>query len=52
MANAHLEELCGLEVSPDLISRVSDAVMDEVREWRSRALDAVCPVVVLDAARG
>ena len=40
----HLEELYGLEVSPDLISRETDAVLDEVREWRSRALDAVYPV--------
>ena len=37
----HLEELYGLEVSPDLISRVTDAVLDEVKEWRSRALEAV-----------
>ena len=48
---AHWEGLPGLEVSPDLISRVADAVMDEVREWRSRALDAVHPVVILDALR-
>ncbi|MRX51338.1 IS256 family transposase [Paracoccus sp. S-4012] len=48
---AHLEELYGLEVSPDLVSRVTDAVMDEVREWRSRALDAVYPVVIFDALR-
>jgi putative transposase len=34
----HLEELYGLEVSPDLISRVTDAVLDEVKEWRARAL--------------
>ena len=47
----HLEELYGLEVSPDLISRVTDAVLDEVKEWRSRALDAVCPVVIFDALR-
>ena len=47
----HLEELYGLEVSPDLISRVTDAVMEEVREWRSRALDAVYPVVIFDALR-
>jgi putative transposase len=47
----HLEELYGLEVSPDLISRVTDAVLDEVREWRSRALDAVYPVVIFDALR-
>ncbi len=40
----HFEEFHGLEVSPDLISRVTDAVLDEVREWRSRALDAVYSV--------
>ena len=47
----HLDELYGLEVSPDLISRVTDAVLDEVKEWRSRALDAVYPVVIFDALR-
>ena len=47
----HLEELYGFEVSPDLISRVTDAVLDEVKEWRSRALDAVYPVVIFDALR-
>lgn len=47
----YLEELYGFEVSPDLISRVTDAVLDEVREWRSRALDAVYPVVIFDALR-
>ena len=48
---AHLEELHGLGVSPDLISRVTDVVLEEVRAWRSRALDAVCPVVIFDAMR-
>ncbi len=47
----HLEELYGLEVSPDLISRVTDAVLDEVKAWRSRVLDAVYPVVIFDALR-
>lgn len=47
----HLEELYGLEVSPDLVSRITDAVLDEVREWRSRALDAVYPIVIFDALR-
>ena len=32
----HLEELYGLAVSPDLISRVTDAVIEEVREWQNR----------------
>ena len=47
----HLEELYGLEVVPDLISRVTDAVLDEVKEWRSRALDAAYPIVISDALR-
>jgi putative transposase len=45
----HLEELYGVEVSPTLISNVTDAVMDEVRAWQSRPLDAVYPIVYLDA---
>lgn len=36
---AHLLDLYGLRVSPDLISRVTDAVLDEVRDWQSRALE-------------
>lgn len=47
----HLAEFCGAEVSPDLISRVTDAVLDEVREWQSRPLEAVYPVVFFDALR-
>jgi len=47
----HLAELYGTEVSPDLISRVTDAVLDEVREWQNRPLDPVYPVVFLDALR-
>lgn len=47
----HLAELYGTEVSPDLISRVTDAVLEEVREWQSRPLDAVYPVVFFDALR-
>jgi putative transposase len=47
----HLQELYGVEVSPDLISRVTDAVLEEVREWQNRPLDAVYPVVFLDALR-
>ena len=47
----HLEELYGLAVSPDLISRVTDAVIEEVREWQKRPLDCVYPVVIFDALR-
>jgi putative transposase len=45
----HLEELYGVEVSPDLISRVTDEVMDEVREWQPRPLDEVYPIIIFDA---
>jgi putative transposase len=47
----HLEELYGVEVSPDLISRVTDAVLEEVRAWQNRPLDPVYPVVFFDALR-
>ena len=47
----HLEELYGVAVSPDLISRVTDAVLEEVREWQNRPLDPVYPVVFFDALR-
>ncbi len=47
----HLEELYGLDVSPDLISAVTDAVLDEVAEWQSRPLDASYPLVFFDALR-
>ena len=36
---AHLGEIYEVEVSPDLISRITDAVLDEVKEWQSRPLD-------------
>jgi len=47
----HLQELYGIEVSPDLISRVTDAVLAEVREWQNRPLDPLYPVVFFDALR-
>ena len=46
---AHLEEIYGVEVSPDLISTVTDAVLDEVRVWQARPLDEVYPILYLDA---
>ena len=45
----HLRELYGTEVSPDLISRATDSIADELRAWRNRPLDAVYPIVYLDA---
>jgi putative transposase len=46
---AHLAEIYGTEISPDFISRVTDAVVDEVQAWQARPLDAVWPIVFLDA---
>ena len=45
---AHLQEMYGTEVSPSLISSVTDAVVDEVKLWQGRPLDAVYPIVYLD----
>ena len=47
----HLRELYGLEVSPDLVSAVTDAVLEEVAEWQNRPLEALYPLVFLDALR-
>src|SRR5271170_4928647 len=41
----------GSSVSPDLISRVTDAVLEEVREWQNRPLDPLYPVIFFDALR-
>ena len=48
---AHLEEVYGLKVSADLISRVTDAVLEEVSDWQNRALEPMYPIVFLDALR-
>lgn len=48
---AHLRQIYQVEVSPDLISRVTDAVLEDVLAWRSRPLERVYPVVFLDALR-
>ena len=45
----HLAELYGVEVSPTLISQVTEAVLEEVRIWQARPLDAIYPIVYLDA---
>ena len=45
---AHLEEMYGTEVSPTLISSVTDAVNDEVKAWQARPLDPIYPIVYLD----
>jgi putative transposase len=45
----HLAEIYDVDVSPDLISKVTDAVWDELEEWRNRPLDVVYPIVYIDA---
>ena len=46
---AHLAEIYDVTVSPDLISKITDSVLEEVGEWQSRPLDRVWPVIFLDA---
>jgi putative transposase len=46
---AHLEELDGVEISATLISQVTDGVVEEVRQWQSRPLDRLYPILYLDA---
>ena len=48
---AHLAELYGVEVSPDFISTVTDAVISEVTAWQSRPLESMYPVIFFDALR-
>ncbi len=45
---SHLEELYGTEVSPTLISTITDTVLEDVRLWQSRPLEAVYPILYLD----
>ncbi len=44
----HLQEMYGAEVSPTLISSITDAVMDDAKAWQTRPLDALYPIVYLD----
>ena len=47
----HLVEIYGIDVSPDLISTVTDAVLETVAEWQNRPLEASYPLVFFDALR-
>jgi putative transposase len=47
----HLKEMYGVDVSPGLISNVTEAVMEEVKAWQSRPLDEVYPILYMDALR-
>ena len=48
---SHLRDLYGIDVSPDLISAVTDAVLEEVTEWQNRPLEALYPLIFFDAIR-
>jgi putative transposase len=48
---AHLRELYGIDASPDLVSAVTDAVLEEIAEWQNRPLEALYPLVFFDAIR-
>jgi putative transposase len=45
----YLKELYQVEVTPSLISMVTDAMLDDAKAWQARPLEAVCPIVCLDA---
>jgi putative transposase len=47
----HLQELYGVEVSPTLISQVTDAVTEEITLWQNRPLEEIYPIIYLDAVR-
>lgn len=47
----HLEELHGIDVSPELIPTITDTVLEAVAEWQSRPLDACYPLVFFGAIR-
>jgi putative transposase len=47
----HLADLYGIEVSPDLVSAVTDAILDEIAEWQDRPLEPLYPLVFFDALR-
>lgn len=48
---AHLQEMYGVEVSPTLVSQVTDAIIEEVALWQNRPLEEAYPIIYLDAVR-
>jgi putative transposase len=46
---AHLAEIYDTDISRDTISRITDAIMEDLQAWQSRPLDAVYPVILIDA---
>jgi len=48
---SHLQEIYGVEISPTLVSQVTQAVTEEITLWQNRPLDEVYPIMSLDAVR-
>ncbi|MFK0256289.1 transposase [Streptomyces sp. NPDC090445] len=48
---SHLAQIYGVEISPDLIGKVTDAAVEELVTWQNRTLDAVWPIICIDALR-
>jgi len=48
---AHLQEMYGVEVSPTLVSQVTDAIIEEITLWQNRPLEEAYPIIYLDAVR-
>ena len=47
---SHLEEMySGMEISPSMISKITDKVLDSVKDWQSRPLDEIYPIIFFDA---
>jgi putative transposase len=46
---AHLAEIYGTEISRDTISRITDVVVEDMLGWQNRPLDAIYPVILIDA---
>ncbi len=46
---SHVQELYGLEISPTLVSQITDKIIDLAKEWHNRPLEAVYPIVFFDA---
>lgn len=49
--SAHLAEVCGVSVSKETISAITDRVLDAMAQWQNRPLDPVYPVIFIDAIR-
>lgn len=46
---AHMRDIYGIDVSPTMVSKVTDKILSMISEWQSRPLDRVYPIVFLDA---